>query len=235
MSQPASTLASAPGPTDYETARLRMVDTQIRPVQVSDLRVLEAMRRLPRERFVGPDRQAIAYMDQDVPLSGGRVLTEPRVIARLVQALVPHRGERALVVGAGTGYAACLLDALLVEVVALEQDEALAAQGQALLAELAPKVSYRVGPLAEGCADAGPYDMILIDGAVRAIPDALSAQLTAAGRIAGVLAVPGKVATAFLADAAPAGASAAGLRPRAQFDCATPLLPELAPAPAFRF
>lgn len=221
---------SASIPLDYEAARLRMVDTQIRPVQVNDPRVLDAMRRLPRERFVGPERRSVAYMDRDVPLADGRVLTEPRVIARLVQSLVPHRGERALVVGAATGYAACLLDALLVTVVALEQDARLAAQGQALLAELAPGVRYRVGPLAAGCPDDGPFDMILIDGAVRAIPEALAGQLAPAGRIAGVLALPGKVATAFLADASPAG-----LRPRAQFDCATPLLPELAPAPGFRF
>ena len=230
MSQSASPLPSASPTVDMALARHRMVDTQIRPVQVSDPRVLEAMRSLPRERFVPADRAEVAYMDRDVPLGGGRVLTEPRVIARLVQALVPHRDERALVVGAGTGYAACLLASLGVTVLALEQNLALAEIGQRLTAELAVGVRYVIGPLAQGHADAAPYDLILIDGAVRAIPDAVAAQLGAGGRLATVLALPGRVPTGALAEA-----SAAGLRPRPQFDAATPLLPELAPAPRFSF
>ncbi len=240
MSQSASPIepgqpGAASGDPDRAFARRRMVDTQIRPVQVSDPRILEAMRQLPRERFVPADRADSAYMDQDVPLGGGRVLTEPRVIARLLQILVPLRGERALVVGAGTGYAACLMQALGTHVVALEQNHALAATGRALVAELAPAVEYREGPLAEGHAAGGPYHLILIDGAVREVPPALAAQLAPGGRIAGVLALPGRVHTAFLAEALPAEASAAPLRPRAQFDAATPLLPELTPPPAFSF
>ena len=155
MSQSASSIepgqpGAASGDSDREFARRRMVDTQVRPLQVSDPRILEAMRHLPRERFVPADRADSAYMDQDVPLGGGRVLTEPRVIARLLQVLVPLRGERALVVGAGTGYAACLIQALGATVVALEQNPELAATGRALLAELAPGVEYREGSLADG-------------------------------------------------------------------------------------
>jgi protein-L-isoaspartate(D-aspartate) O-methyltransferase len=209
---------------------MRMVDTQIRPVQVSDPRILDAMRRLPRERFVPAQQADFAYMDQDVPLGHGRFLTEPRVIARLVQALAPRRGERALVVGASTGYAACLLHALGVAVVALEQNPALAAAGRALVAELAPGIDYREGRLADGFAQGGPFEMILIDGGVRAIPPALAAQLAPGGRMAGVECLSGHVPTAFLAESSPAG-----MRPRAQFDTATPLLPELAPPPGFSF
>ena len=235
MSQSASTAAPGPsaaatGDTDREFARKRMVDTQVRPVQVSDPRILEAMRHLPRERFVPADRADSAYMDQDVPLGGGRVLTEPRVIARLLQTLVPRRGERALLVGAGTGYAACLLQALGTAVVALEQNPDLAAIGRRLVSELAPAVEYREGPLADGHAAGAPFDLILIDGAVRQVPPALAAQLAPGGRMAGVLALPGRVRTAFLAEAA-----SGPLRPRAQFDAATPLLPELTPPPAFSF
>ncbi len=240
MSQSASSIE--PGPPggavladpEREFARRRMVDTQIRPVQVSDPRILEAMRHLPRERFVPAERADSAYMDQDVPLGGGRVLTEPRVIARLLQTLVPRRGERALVVGAGTGYSACLLQALGVTVVALEQNRELAAKGRTLLAELAPAVEYREGTLADGYAAGGPYELILIDGAVQQVPPALAAQLAPGGRIAGVLALPGRVRTAFLAEGAPADAMGP-LRPRAQFDAATPLLPELTAPPGFSF
>ncbi len=240
MSQSASSIepgpagADASGDPDRGFARRRMVDTQVRPVQVSDPRILEAMRHLPRERFVPADRADSAYMDQDVPLGGGRVLTEPRVIARLLQVLVPLRGERALVVGAGTGYAACLMQALGTTVVALEQNPELAAIGRRLVAELAPGVEYREGPLAGGHPGGGPYDLILIDGAVQQVPPALAPQLAPGGRIAGVLALPGRVRTAFLAEGAPAEASGP-LRPRAQFDAATPLLPELTPPPAFSF
>ena len=219
---------------DMAFARERMVDTQIRPVQVNDPRILKAMRELPRERFVPPDRAAIAYMDQDVALGDGRVLTEPRVIARLIQALAPRRGERALVVGAGTGYAACLLDALGLGVVALEQNEALGRIGKVLLTELAPAIRYETGPLAGGCPGQAPFDLILIDGAVQAVPDALAAQLVPGGRLGGILALPGRVATAFVAEAGEAGGTAA-IRPRPQFDAATLLLPELAPAPGFSF
>ncbi|NPD67424.1 protein-L-isoaspartate O-methyltransferase [Lichenicola cladoniae] len=242
MSQ--STLPIAPGraaPTsdidgmpDMEFARHRMVDTQIRPVKVSDPRILKIMRTLPRERFVPADRAPVAYTDQNISLGDGRVLTEPRVIARMVQSLVPRRGERALVVGAGTGYAACLLEALGIDVVALEQNQALAVLGHALVAELAPAVRYQVGPLSDGYAELGPYDLILIDGAVRAIPDGLAAQLAPGGRMCGVLALEGHVATAFLAEASPV-VGVATLKARPQFDAATPLLPELAPAPAFSF
>lgn len=230
MSQPVSSpLASQAGP-DREFARRRMVDTQVRPVGVSDPRILTAMRALPRERFVPPDRADLAYMDQDIALGNGRFLTEPRVIARLLQVLVPLGGERALVIGAGPGYAACLLSALGLSVVALEQNADLAAVGRRLVAEFAPGVVYRDGPLAAGCPDAAPFDLILIDGAVVTIPDAFAAQLGTSGRLAGVLSPPGRVGTGILADASPAG-----LRPRTQFDAATPLLPELAPAPRFSF
>ncbi|WP_419728823.1 protein-L-isoaspartate O-methyltransferase family protein [Lichenicola sp.] len=226
---------SPPGPLpDMLFARERMVDTQIRPVQVNDPRILKAMRELPRERFVPPGRAAIAYMDQDVALGGGRVLTEPRVIARLIQAMAPRRGERALVVGAGTGYAASLLEALGLVVVALEQNEALGRHGKALLAELAPAVRYETGPLAAGCPGQAPFDLILIDGAVRAVPEALASQLVPGGRLGGILALPGRVSTAFVAEAGEVAGSAA-IRPRPQFDAATPLLPELAPAPGFSF
>ncbi len=215
---------------DWSIARLQMVDTQIRPVQVSDPRILEAMRWIPRERFVTADRVAVAYMDQNVPLLAGRVLSEPRVIARLIQALAPRRGERALVVGAGTGYAACLLHTLNCDVVALEENRILAAQARSLLAELAPGVRVHEGALSAGVPAAAPFDFILIDGGVTEIPAAYGSQLAETGRVGGVLHRPGGVPTAFLAEKQPSG-----LRPRVQFDCATPLLPELAPEPAFRF
>jgi protein-L-isoaspartate(D-aspartate) O-methyltransferase len=216
---------------DIDFARHRMVDTQLRPVQVNDQRVLHAMLELPRERFLPAEAAGSAYMDRSIPLSGGRVLTEPRVIARLIQSLVPLRGEKALVIGAGTGYAAAILERIGLAVVALEQQESLAAIGQAACAEFAPRVLYRHGPLAEGWASDGPYDVILIDGAVRSIPQALPAQLSPKGRVACVLKADARVPAAVLAEPSVGGR----LRERFQFDAAVPLLPELAPPPGFSF
>ncbi|MCQ8240609.1 protein-L-isoaspartate O-methyltransferase family protein [Rhizosaccharibacter radicis] len=214
---------------DTDFARHRMVDTQIRPMLVNDPRIIHAMREIPRERFLPPELAAGAYMDRSIPLGAGRVLGEPRVVARLVQSLVPRRGERALVVGAGTGYAAALLDRLGVAVVALEQDERLIAIGRDACGATALGVQYRQGPLSAGWDEGAPYDMILIDGGVRAIPPALAAQLKPQGRLACVLWAEKRVPAAVLAEASVGGV----LRERVQFDANLPLLPELAPALAF--
>ena len=104
----------------FAEARNRMVDSQVRPNKVTDPRIIAAMRRLPRERFLPPHLAALAYADEDVPLGEGRVLIEPTVIARLVQLTAVAAGERALVVAAGTGYGAALLAACGARVTALE-------------------------------------------------------------------------------------------------------------------
>ena len=215
---------------DTAAARNRMVDTQIRPVQVHDPRIIKAMRALPRELFVPAEQRALAYADRGVKLAAGRVLMEPRIIARMLQVAVPHAGEKALVVAAGTGYGAALLAALGLHVTALEQDPGLAAEGARICAEWAPGVRFEVGPLTAGWKPGAPYDLIVIDGAVRALPAALEAQLTPAGRLAAVLWPEDRVGTVILAEA-----STHGLRARPQFDAATALIAELAPAPKFTF
>ena len=220
---------------DFVQTRNRMVDSQIRPVQVSDARILKAMRELPRERFVPDGSAAIAYADRPVRLGAagqgpGRVLMEPRIIARMLQVAVPRSGEKVLVVAAGTGYAAALLAAMGLQVTALEQDPALAAEGSRICAILAPGVRFEVAPLATGWAAGAPYDLILIDGGVRALPEALAGQLSSSGRLAAVLVAEGRVGTVVLAEA-----STHGLRARPQFDATTALIPELAPEARFDF
>src|SRR5215472_17796835 len=125
----------------FADARNRMVDSQIRPNKVTDPRIVAAMRRLPRERFVPSHFAALAYADEDVPLGEGRFLVEPVVIARMVQLTAITAGERALVVAAGTGYGAALLAACGARVTALEESAPLQAIARAVLAELAPSVS----------------------------------------------------------------------------------------------
>ena len=149
-----------------------MVDGQIRPNKVTDPRIIHAMRQLPREQFLPAGLAALAYVDEDVNLGGGRVLMEPMVIARLIQSLAPRAGERALVAACGTGYGAALLAATGARVTALEEDEELAALARTALASYAPSVAVVTGPIAAGWPAGGPWDIVLIEGGVAAIPPA---------------------------------------------------------------
>ena len=142
----------------FAEARNRMVDSQVRPNKVTDPRIIAAMRRLPRERFLPSRLASLAYADEDVPLGEGRVLIEPAVIARLVQLAAIATGERALVVAAGTGYGAALLAACGARVTALEDSASLQAIARSVLAELAPSVSLVAGPLAAGWPVGAPYE-----------------------------------------------------------------------------
>jgi protein-L-isoaspartate(D-aspartate) O-methyltransferase len=215
----------------FADARSHMVDSQVRPNKVTDPRIIAAMRHLPRERFVSPDQAALAYADGDVPLGDGRVLVEPMVIARLVQLTAVGLGERTLVVGAGTGYGAALLAACGARVTALEESVPLRAIARSVLAELAPSVSLVAGPLAAGWPPGAPYDVILIEGAVREVPAAIADQLhKETGRLVTVYTGHGTGGHAVLAEA-----TAAGLRTQPMFDCATPPIPSLMPAAGFVF
>lgn len=219
-------------PDLFADARNYMVDSQLRPNKVTDGRIIGAMRRLPRERFLPPGLWHLAYVDEDVPLGNGRVLMEPMVLARLIQLAVPMPGERALVVAAGTGYGAAVLASCGLRVTALEEDRRLAELARATLGAVAPEITVVSGPLAAGWSAGAPYDVILIEGAVHEIPGAISEQLRAdGGRLVAVLRENGeRTSAAVLAERTPAG-----LRAQPMFDCATPDLPSLRPAPVFEF
>lgn len=212
---------------DYaDDARKRMVDSQLRPNKVTDPRILTAMRTLPRERFLPPALSALAYSDQNVSLGGGRVLLQPMTLARLIQAMEPLAGDKTLIVGAGTGYAAAVLAACGCTVTALEESGPLLD-----LAKAAPTGATIVsGPLAAGWPAGAPYDLILIDGAVTEVPAAIAAQLKPeTGRLVTILS-QGRTSHAIKAEA-----TAAGISVRPLFDCLCPELPAFARAPAFEF
>lgn len=166
----------------FETMRLAMVSNQLRTTAVNDARVVAALRAVPREAFVPADRAVIAYVDNAIPLGGGRSLNAPMATGRLLTELATRPGDRALIVGAATGYSAALLARLVDNVVALEEDANLL--GALRGASLNGNVSVAEGPLAAGWPDGAPYDVILIDGAVEQVPQALIDQLADGGRLA---------------------------------------------------
>jgi protein-L-isoaspartate(D-aspartate) O-methyltransferase len=217
---------------DYTDARHNMVDGQLRPNKVYDPRILNAMRTLPRERFLPPTLAARAYSDEDVPLGGGRALIEPMVIARLIEGLRPQPREKALVIGAGTGYGAAVLAACGVMVTALEQDEALLAIARPALAEYAPSVTLVSGALEEGWAPGGvPWDIILIEGAIPSVPAAIAGQLhPETGRLAAVLLERARGGHAVLGELVNGQLSTTAV-----FDCAIPALPAFMPTAPFKF
>lgn len=172
--------AHAPLP-DFAAARQAMVDSQLRPQGVNDPAVISAMSLVPRERFVPDESRPVAYVDRSVPLGEGRAIPAPAVTGLLLTALAALPGETALVVGAGTGYSAAVLQEMGVKVLALESSPALAAAAR--------KNGVKVveGPLDEGWNRGAPYDFILLDGAVEHVPEALVEQLRDGGRLAGAL------------------------------------------------
>jgi protein-L-isoaspartate(D-aspartate) O-methyltransferase len=173
---------------DYAIARQHMVDSQVRTNKVTDERLIEAIRSLPRERFVPERARARAYLDDDLEIAPGRYLMEPMVTARLIQAAEAKPDDMALVVGAGTGYAAALLSRLVNTAVALETDPVLAQRASAVLAELAiDNAAVVEGALNDGCAKHAPYNILYLDGAVEQVPPALTNQLADGGRMVGVL------------------------------------------------
>jgi protein-L-isoaspartate(D-aspartate) O-methyltransferase len=166
---------------DFSLARRTMVDNQLRPQGVTDRGVLAAMGKVERERFVPEAARAVAYFDRAIRVGEGRSLMPPAALGRLLTEVEPRPGERALVVGSGTGYSAAVLREIGLEVVALESDPALAGQAQAA------GVDTVTGPLQDGWSKGAPYDFILLEGAVEEIPAALAKQIASGGRIAGAI------------------------------------------------
>ena len=210
-------------PTDFALARRNMVECQLRPNQIVNPGLLEALSALPRERFLPDDRASVAYADEAVPVGGGRYLMEPMAVARLVQIAQPGERDRALVVGAGPGYGAAVLGRLVQSVVALECDAALAQRARQILSAVgAANVTVAEGPLSDGHAAGAPYDVILIEGAVPSIPDNLTRQLGEEGRLVAIVGagLPGYPGRAHL------GRKVGGVfSSRPVFDAGTPALP----------
>jgi len=167
---------------NFEQMRRAMITSQLRTTGTNDPAVLAAMGEVARERFVPRERVAMAYADALVPLTPERDLNSPMALGRLLTEAAPEHAGNALVVGAATGYAAAVVARLVSSVVAVEEDPEFAATARAALADT--DVTFVEGPLTAGHAAGAPYDLILIDGAVEFVPQALIDQLKDGGKIA---------------------------------------------------
>ena len=206
--------------TEFATRRLIMVDTQIRPNDVTKFPVIDAIARIPREHFLPADKREQAYISENIDLGRGRVMLEPRTIGKMLDLLNIQPDELVLDLGVGTGYSAAVIARLAEAVVAVEEDESMAADAQVALSEIeADNVILHTGQIAMGAPQHGPYDVIVAQGAVASLPAALEDQLKEGGRIA------------LLFQDGPLGEMRLGIRHngqiswRAAFNASAPVLP----------
>ncbi|MFQ3666353.1 MAG: protein-L-isoaspartate O-methyltransferase [Sphingomonadaceae bacterium] len=180
-------MASAQFADIHARARDAMIDSQLKPCGIGDPQLLAAFAHVPREDFLDAGRRGLAYVDCEHPVGEGRAMMAPLTLARLLQAADVIPGERVLVIGGLTGYSAALLADMGAAVTMVECDPRLVAAARERLAGW-PDVTVVEGPLETGAPDAGPFDLILLDGAVEALPASLAGQLRDGGRAVLVLA-----------------------------------------------
>jgi len=218
---------------DFTQARRMMVDSQLRTFDVNDIPLLDAMDDVPRERFVLPGREDLAYIDQDLPVSDGldrRFMISPMVLGRMIQTLGIEAGDRVLDVACGRGYSSAVLARLAAHVTALESDPDLAAAAEQCLAGIgAANVDVRSGPLEQGVQENAPYNAILINGAVEIRPDHLLRQLAEGGRL---VCVKGRGRSARATLYVRSGDT---FGERSVFDAAAPVLSSFESKPTFTF
>lgn len=220
--------------SDYATARQNMVDCQVRPSDVTDIRVIDAMLAVPREAFLPAAQRALAYLDIDLEVSAAgvpkRFLVQPAVIARMLQAADIKSSDKVLVVGCASGYLAAVVARLAQEVIATESDPALASQAAATLsAQGHLNATVITAAAADGAAASAPYNVIILDGATEVVPNRLYQQLAPEGCLVGVFGMR-RPSRAMLVRR-----SHDDFGSRALFDATVPVLPGLEQLPEFVF
>ena len=219
---------------DSKQQRINMVESQVRPSDVTDLRIIDAMLEVPREAFVPQNQRALAYLDLDLDVSEAgsakRFLMKPLVTAKMLQAADIKNTDRVLVAGCATGYTAALVARLAGQVTATEVDPALAAKARDVLGQLGlANVTIRAADVADGDPANAPYHVIVLDGATEITPERLYGQLREGGRLVGVFAMT-KPPRAMIVTH-----SHGDFGNRALFDASVPVLPGLERRPAFVF
>ena len=170
--------------TDFSTRRMVMVDTQVRPSDVTKFPIIDAMLTVPREAYMPASLREAAYLGDNVDIGGGRVVLEARTLAKLLDALDIRPTDLVMDLGCGLGYSTAVIARLAETVVAVEEDAGLAAEAQRTLGTTGVDNAAVIhGPLAAGAAKHGPYDIITVQGAAEVVPAAILAQLKDGGRI----------------------------------------------------
>jgi protein-L-isoaspartate(D-aspartate) O-methyltransferase len=218
----------------FATARQKMVDGQVRPSDVTDVRILDAMLAVPREAFVPEKQRMLAYLDRDLDLREGggpsRFLIKPAVSARMLQAAAIRDTDKVLVAGTAPGYMATVVARLAGQVVATESDALQVAKAKDVLAQLGlGNVTFKATAPAAGDPENAPYDIIVLDGATEVRPDQLYSQLKEGGRLVGVFAITNPARATIVTR------SHGDFGNRVLFDASAPVLPGLERLPAFVF
>ena len=218
----------------FSTARQKMVDGQVRPSDVTDIRIIDAMLAVPREAFVPENKRALAYLDLDLDVSEGgaarRFLIQPAVLAKMLQAAEIREADHVLVVGCATGYAAAVIAKFARSVTATESEPALAAKARDILAQNGcGNVAVKTAAAADGDQASAPFDVIVLNGATEIVPEKLYGQLRDGGRLVGVFAMSRPARATIVAR------SHGDFGNRALFDAAVPVLPGMERLPAFVF
>jgi protein-L-isoaspartate(D-aspartate) O-methyltransferase len=206
-----------------------MIATQVKTAAVTDPLVVAALEAVAREAFVPVNQRSFAYMDEDLPVGKGRYAMEPAVLARLLQMADVQPGDHALVTAAGSGYSAAVLARMAGSVIAVDSDPAVLALARQGCAAVGAAVTVVGNDPKAGYPERGPYDVILVDGAVMEIPAALEAQLKDGGRLVAVVRREGVGRATVVTRAGNAFSR------REAFDAMTPVLPEFTSAPKFVF
>lgn len=217
--------------TDTALQRKNMVESQVRPSDVTDRRITAAMQELAREDFVPPSLKPLAYMDEPIAVAPGRSLMAPRTFARLLQLADVDAGDKVLIIGALTGYSVAVVARLAAQVVALESNADLVAAAKSALN--AKNVTVASGPLTDGWPAAAPFDVVIIEGGFELLPPQVLGQLASSGRLVGID-VSGGVGRAVTIETVGAKDNATTSR-RVAFEAAAVCLPGFARSSAFTF
>ncbi|MEX5727105.1 protein-L-isoaspartate(D-aspartate) O-methyltransferase [Rhodovulum iodosum] len=216
--------------TDFTARRIAMVDTQVRPSDVTRLPIIQAMLEVPREVYVPDSQREAAYVGENLALGGGRVILDPRTLSKMLEEVAIQPDELVLDIGSALGYSAAVIARLAQTAVAVEEDSDMAREAEGLLSEQGvDNAAVVTGPLAEGAERYAPYDVIVVEGGIERFPPALEAQLRPGGRAVAVF-MEGQLGVCRLGYK-----GAGGMSWRFIFNASAPVLPGFARVPAFEF
>ena len=173
--------------TDFKTRRKIMVDTQIRPSDVTKFPIIDAFLSITREKFVPDGKREAAYIGENFQIGQNRFILDPRTLAKLLEALDVQKDELVLDIGTGLGYSSAIISLIAELVIAVEDDSSLASEAEEILSEIgADNVVVQVSKLKDGAPEHGPYDVIILQGGVEEIPGSILKQLKNGGRVGAI-------------------------------------------------